>query len=78
MRKALQISFETGGVAVAVRARTRGMWNFLARAARRKYSGRKLCPHSEIQWASSMASRLIFARLIFATKVSLTKRSGAT
>ena len=48
----------TLGVAVAVRATTGISVPIESSIMRiRRYSGRKSCPHSEIQWASSTATK---------------------
>ena len=56
----LHTSSATCGVAVAVQARIRSGLASATNSGIRRYDGRKSCPHSEMQWASSMASRLSF------------------
>src|SRR5688500_20306690 len=51
------ISLRTRGVAVAVNAMQTAEGNLLRTPTNRRYAGRKSCPHSEMQWASSIANR---------------------
>ena len=71
------MSAATAGVAVAVNAKTGLMPSSLATCASRRYSGRKLCPHSEMQWASSTAIIATVVRDSRPTNCSLVSRSGA-
>jgi len=62
--------------AVAVSASTRGMFSSRAARAIFRYSGRKLCPHWLMQWASSTARSDTRARRAVFRKRSLASRSG--
>ena len=73
------MSFCTFTVAVAVRAmmgRLSPMALMMGR--RRRYSGRKSWPHSDMQCASSMATKEIFRVRKNSTVSSLVSDSGAT
>ena len=72
------MSAATAGVAVAVEARMACAPSQRAASARRKYSGRKSCPHWETQCASSTTNRPIRACRRRSRKPGEAKRSGAT
>ena len=72
------ISNLTFGVAVAVRAITGAAAILLIICLNFLYSGRKSCPHSEMQWASSIAKNEILFLLKKAMFSSLISDSGAT
>ena len=78
MFKFFWMSCCTFGVAVAVNA-TIGTFDIFSNISlKRRYSGLKSCPHSEIQWASSMAKKEMLTdvkNLIFSNFV---RDSGAT
>ena len=69
----------TFGVAEAVRVRmgTLGRMALMA-SRRRRYSGRKSWPHSEMQWASSMAKKEMGICFSNSMVSSFERVSGAT
>ena len=71
------ISSRTGGAAVAVSATIVGRPSASAAAPRRRYSGRKSCPHSEMQCASSTTSSDGWATASSSSTSGLASCSGA-
>ncbi len=72
------MSVRTSGVAVAVRAATGGFPSASRTAPSRRYEGRKSCPHSETQCASSTARSETWSSARRRWNPSASKRSGAT
>ncbi len=72
------MSCRTLGVAVAVSAMMgRSGWISSSIGRMRRYSGRKSCPHSEIQCASSTATNWILVCRSSSMVSSLARVSGA-
>jgi hypothetical protein len=79
MSRFLRMSCCTLGVAVAVSAMMGTEWATASNITRmRRYSGRKSCPHSEIQCASSTATKDISVLWKNSMFSSLVRVSGAT
>ena len=71
------MSSRTRGVAVAVKAMTGTQGKWSRNSVSWRYSGRKSCPHSLMQWASSIAMRPIGRRPRSAKTPGTMSRSGA-
>ena len=72
------MSYCTLGVAVAVKAMIGTFEIFSKISLKRRYSGRKSCPHSEIQWASSIAKKDMFTDIRKSMFSFFVNDSGAT